>query len=124
VLILEPTLTVPGRTRPVIGSAEEAAAAIRSVGSPRVRFAFEVRRPRMKDEPDPVDQIQALKDQVGYYRIADLGQPGSPVNYARILKTIHDTGYADPIGLAIAERVDPMLAIEEIRKADIAAKAL
>jgi hydroxypyruvate isomerase len=123
-LILEPASPSPGRTRPVIASAEEAAAAVKSVGSPRVRFAFEVRPTRLKDGPDPAAQIRAFKDQAGYYRIIDLGHPAGIADLPRVLKAIHDVGYTDPIGLSVAERVDPLVAIQEIRKADVSAKGL
>ncbi len=65
-----------------------------------------------------------MKDQVGYYRLADLGPPGGEEEYARVLKAIHDVGYPDPIGLGLAPKGDPMAAIELIRKLDAAAKAL
>jgi hydroxypyruvate isomerase len=123
-LILEPASPSPGRARPVIASAEEAAAVIKSVGSPRARFAFEVRPTRLKDEPEPVAQIRALKDQVGYYRIIDLGHPSGVADLPGVLKAIHDVGYTDPIGLSVAERVDPKMAIEVIRKADASARVL
>jgi hydroxypyruvate isomerase len=123
-LILEPTLPRGGGPHPVVGFPEEAAAVIKSVGSPRVRFAFEVRRRFIKEQPDPAGQVWRFRDQVGYYRLAEFFPTGGWEEYARALKAIHDVGYTDPIGLGLAERVDPILAIDQIRKADIAAKAL
>jgi hydroxypyruvate isomerase len=123
-LILEPVFPAQGRTRPVIGSAEEAAAVIKSVGSPRVRFAFDVRRRFIKEMTEPADQVRTMKDQAGYYRLAEFYVPAAHEEYARALKAIHDAGYTDPIGLGLADRVDPSLAIDAVRKADAAAKAL
>ncbi len=44
VLILEPGRVVANRPRPLIASADEAAAVVKAVGSDRVKFAFPIRR--------------------------------------------------------------------------------
>ena len=71
------------------------------------------------------DLLAKHKGQAGYYRLNDFGSPGANErDYARVLKAIHDLGYPDPIGLGLAPKADPSVAIERIRKLDASAKAL
>ena len=125
VVILEPVRAVANRPRSLIASAEEAAAVVKAVGSDRVKLAFSIDRAEVAEGKVP-DRVKALKDRVGYYRLVDFGPPGAAVEapYARVLRTIHDVGYLDPIGLWLATKGDPLAAIESIRKLDAAAKAL
>ena len=125
VLILEPVRAVANRPRSLIASAEEAAAVVKAVGSDRVRFAFPIERTEVAGGKVP-DLIKASKDRVGYYRLVDFGPPEGPVEvrHAQVLRTIHDVGHRDPIGLGLAMKGDPLAAIESIRKLDAAAKAL
>ena len=124
VLILEPGRVVPNRPRPLIASADEAAAVAKAVNSDRVRFVYSIGRSEVVEGKVP-DLIRKHKDLVGYYRLDDFTPP--PANdpgYAKVLRTIHDVGYPDPIGLGLASKGDPAAAIEAIRKLDDAAKAL
>lgn len=125
VLILEPVKAVKGKPAPLISTADEAAEVVKAVKSDRVRFAFSIDRATALDAATP-ERIRKLKDQVGYYRLVDFAPPtrADPGTYARVLRTIHDVGYADPIGLGLAPKGDPAAAIEAIRKLDDAAKAL
>jgi hydroxypyruvate isomerase len=124
VLILEIGRAVSKGPAPLIGSVEEAAAVVKSVGSDRVKFAFPIDPAEAAAGKLP-DLIKKHKDQAGYYRLNDFAPPlGNEGPFARILKAIHDTGFPDPIGLGLAAKGDPLAAIEAIRKLDSAAKAL
>jgi hydroxypyruvate isomerase len=125
VLILEPVKAVPKKPVPLISTVEEAAAVVKAVGSDRVRFVFPIERAAVLEGTVP-EQIKKFKDQAGYYRLVDFAPPlgEGEKAYAHVLRTIHDIGYPDPIGLGLAPKGDPSAAIEAIRKLDDAAKAL
>jgi hydroxypyruvate isomerase len=125
VLILEPVQAVPKKPTPLITTVEEAAGVVKAVGSARVKFAFPIEKASVLAGTLP-EQIQKFKDHVGYYRFVDFAPPAKAdeAAYAKVLRAIHDAGYADPIGLGLAPKGDPMAAIEAIRKLDEAAKAL
>jgi hydroxypyruvate isomerase len=124
VLILEPVKAVPKKPTPLITSVEEAAQVVKAVGSDRVKFAFPIDRAAVL-AGNVSEQIKKFKDQAGYYRLVDFAPPveAEPA-YAKVLKAIQETGYADPIGVGLALKGDPMAAIEALRKLDSAAKAL
>jgi hydroxypyruvate isomerase len=125
VLILEPVKVEPRKPAPLISTVEQAAEVVKKVGSDRVKFAFSIDRASVLEATLP-EQIKKFKDQAGYYRLVDFAPPtgAAQAAYARVLRTIHDVGYPDPIGLGLAPKGDPMAAIEAIRKLDDAAKAL
>jgi hydroxypyruvate isomerase len=124
-LILEATRPPANRPPSLVTTTEEAASVVKAVGSDKVKFAFTIDPAAIVDGKVP-DLIQKHKAQAGYYRLGDFAPPAGPneANYARVLRAIHDAGYEDPIGLALAAKVDPMAAIESIRKLDAAAKGL
>jgi hydroxypyruvate isomerase len=124
VLILETGRAASNRSKPLIGSADEAAGVVKAVGSDRVKFAFPIDPTEVAGGKLP-DLLAKHKGQAGYYRLNDFGSPAAnEPHYARVLRTIHDLGYPDPIGLGLASKVDPSAAIDLIRKLDAAAKAL
>jgi hypothetical protein len=41
-----------------------------------------------------------------------------------VLRTIHDIGYRDPIGLEMSPKADPMAALQAIRRVDAEARSL
>jgi hydroxypyruvate isomerase len=124
VLILETSRAVSNRPKPLIASVDEAAAVVKAVGSDRIKFAFSIGAAEVA-EGKLADSLAKHKGQAGYYRLNDFGSPGAnEPHYTRVLKTIHDLGYSDPIGLGLASKADPSAAIELIRKLDAAAKAL
>jgi hydroxypyruvate isomerase len=124
VLILEPTRAAPNRPPLLIGTLEEAASVVKAVGSDKVKCACAIDPKAAIDEV--VGQIDRFQGQIGHYRLADFAPPdaANEARIARVLKAIQATGHADPIGLGLAEKVDPALAIESIRKLDAAAKVL
>jgi len=125
VLILEPVKAVANQPSPLIRSIEEAVEVIRRVASDRVKFAFPIEKAAVL-AGTLLDPIIQHKDRVGYYRLVNFVPPAKAeeLAYARVLRAIHDTGHADPIGLGLAPKGDPSAAIEAIRKLDDAAKAL
>ena len=67
-------------------------------------------------------------DLIGYYQLAD--HPGrhepttGEINYPFVLKTIHETGYRDPIGMEMSPKGDPMEAFRAIRQVDALAREI
>ena len=124
ILILEPGRALANRPKPLLASVDEAAAVVKAVGSDRVKCAFPIDRSEVGEGKLP-DLIKKHKDQVGHYRLVDFGPPlENEGKYAQVLRTIHDVGTNDPIGLGLAAKGDPLAAIESIRKLDAAAKVL
>ncbi len=66
--------------------------------------------------------IRKYHDLIGYFQLAD--HPGrhepttGEINYPFVLRTIHDVGYRDPIGMEMSPRSDPMAAFQAIRQVD------
>ena len=125
ILILEPVRPVANRPKSLITSAEEAASVVKAVKSDRVKFAFPIERAVVAEGKLP-DLIEKHKGQAGYYRLVDFAPPeaSARMQYAKVLRAIHDVGYLDPIGLWLPPKGDPLAAIEAIRKLDEAAKSL
>ncbi len=65
---------------------------------------------------------------IGYYQLAD--HPGrhepltGEINYPFVLKTIHDSGYTQEIGMEMSPQGDPMAAFKAIRAVDAQARSL
>jgi hydroxypyruvate isomerase len=123
VLILEPVKAVPKKPAPLISTVEEAAEVVKLVGSDRVKFAFPIDRTSVLEATLP-ERIKKLKDQAGYYRLVDFARPtgAAEAAYVKALRTIHDVGYPDPIGLGLDPKADPLAIIEAIRNLDAVAK--
>ncbi len=104
---------------------EEAASVVKAVGSGKVKFALNLDPTSVLGGKVP-DLIREHKPRIGYYRLVDFAPPvaANEVKYVDVIRAIHDTGNQDPVGLGLATKVDPMLAIESIRKLDAAAKSL
>ena len=119
VLVLEPIQPLPGKPTSLIGTVEEAAAVVKAVGSDRLKFAFPIDRAAVLD-PALVDRIEQQKGRTGYYRLVDFAPPDAATGpaYVRALRAIQATGYAEPVGLGLAPKGDPLAAIEAIRKLD------
>jgi hydroxypyruvate isomerase len=70
--------------------------------------------------------IRKYHDLIGYYQLAD--HPGrhepttGEINYAFVLKTIHDVGYSGEIGMEMSPKGDPMAAFKAMRLVDAEAK--
>jgi hydroxypyruvate isomerase len=123
-LILEPLDVLIGRPRPLIVTLEDAAALVKEVGSPHVKILLDLFH-NPAGAVDLGDQIARYRGIIGYYQVA--GQPPRPaaaVPYARILRQVHDLGYSDPIGVELWPKGDPQAAIQALREADAAARAL
>jgi hydroxypyruvate isomerase len=125
VMILEATRPVANRPPSLVTTHEEALAVVKAVGSDKVKFAITIDPAAVLDDK-VLDLIRSSKAQAGYYRLSDFAgsAPSNEARHARVIRTIHDVGYEDPVGIGLAAKVDPAAAIEAIRKIDAAAKAL
>jgi hydroxypyruvate isomerase len=124
-LILEPLNVLVDHPKQLIVTSEQGARVLRAVGSPNVKMLFDVYHQQIS-EGNLSGNIRKYKDLIGYYQIAD--HPGrhepstGEINYAHVLRVIHDTGYRDPIGMELSPKSDPSAAFKAVREADAAAR--
>jgi hydroxypyruvate isomerase len=126
-LILEPLNILVDHPRQLIVSSADGAAVLQAVGSPNVKMLFDIYHQQIS-EGNLSGNIRKYRDLIGYFQLAD--HPGrhepttGEIAYPFVLKTIHDIGYRDPIGMEMSPRTDPMAAFAAIRRVDAAARAL
>ena len=126
-LILEPLNILVDHPKQHVVTSEHAATILRAVGSPNVKMLFDVYHQQIS-EGNLTGNIRKYKDLIGYYQIAD--HPGrhepstGEINYAHVLRVIHDTGYTGEIGMELSPKRDPSAAFNAVRKADADAKGL
>ena len=56
--------------------------------------------------------------------LVGLDKTTGEIAYPYVLRTIHDVGYRDPIGLEMSPKSDPTAAFEAIRRVDAEARSL
>jgi hydroxypyruvate isomerase len=124
-LMLEPLNVLVDHPRQLVSRSDHAAAIIRAVGSPHVKILFDCYHQQIT-EGNLTNNIRAYKDLIGYFQIADhpgRHEPGTgEVNYAHVLRVIHDIGYDGAIGLELRPQGDAMEALKAVRGADAAAQ--
>lgn len=124
-LILEPLNVLVDHPKQLVSRSDHAAAIIRAVGSPHVKILFDCYHQQIT-EGNLTNNIRAYKDLIGYFQIADhpgRHEPGTgEVNYAHVLRVIHEIGHRDPIGLELRPQSDPREALKAVRAADAAAR--
>ena len=125
-LILEPLNILVNHPRQLLVRSSDAADVLRAVGSPNVKMLFDIYHQQIS-EGNLTGNIKKYRDLIGYFQLAD--HPGrhepttGEINYAFVLRTIHDIGYRDPIGMEMSPRSDPMEAFAAIRRVDAEARA-
>jgi hydroxypyruvate isomerase len=126
-LILEPLNILVDHPRQLVVTSEHGARILKAVDSPNVRMLFDIYHQQIS-EGNLSGNIRKYKDLIGYFQLADhpgRHEPGTgEINYARVLRTIHDVGYKGAIGLEMSPSGDPMVALQAVRKVDAEAKAL
>jgi hydroxypyruvate isomerase len=126
-LILEPLNVLVDHPHQHVITSEHAARIIQAVGSPNVRMLFDIYHQQIS-EGNLTGNIRKFKDLIGYYQLADhpgRHEPGTgEINYAHVLRVIHDVGYKGAIGLEMSPKSDPAAALQAVRKVDAEAKAL
>lgn len=124
-LILEPLNVLVDHPKQLVVNSEHAAQILRAVGSPNVKMLFDVYHQQIS-EGNLSGNIRKYKDLIGYYQIAD--HPGrhepstGEINYAHVLRVIHETGYRDAIGMELNPKDEPAAAFKAVREADAAAR--
>jgi hydroxypyruvate isomerase len=125
-LILEPLNVLVDHPKQHVITSEHAAKIIRAVGSPNVKILFDIYHQQIS-EGNLSGNIRKYKDLIGYFQLADhpgRHEPGTgEINYAHVLRVIHDVGYRDAIGLEMSPKGDPLVALKAIREVDAAARA-
>ena len=110
-IILEPLNILVDHPRQLIVRSEHAALVLKVVGSPNVKMLFDIYHQQIS-EGNLTGNIRKYHDLIGYYQLAD--HPGrhepttGEINYPFVLRTIHDVGYRDPIGMEMSPKGDPM----------------
>jgi hydroxypyruvate isomerase len=126
-IILEPLNVLVDHPKQLIVHSEHAAHVLRAVGSPNVKMLFDVYHQQIS-EGNLSGNIRKYHDLIGYYQIADhpgRHEPGTgEINYARVLRQIHDVGYRGAIGMEMSPKGDPMAAFKAVREADAAARGI
>ena len=126
-IILEPLNVLVDHPRQLVVHSEHAASILKAVGSPNVKMLFDIYHQQIS-EGNLSGNIRKYHDQIGYYQLAD--HPGrhepttGEINYAFVLRTIHDTGYRDPIGMEMSPKGEPMAAFKAMREVDASARKL
>jgi hydroxypyruvate isomerase len=124
-IILEPLNVLVDHPKQLIVTSQQGAQVIQAVGSPNVRMLFDVYHQQIS-EGNLSGNIRKYKDLIGYFQIADhpgRHEPGTgEINYAHVLRVIHDIGYRDAIGMEMSAKGDPMAAFQALRKADAEAR--
>ncbi len=125
-LNLEPLNVLVDHPRQLVVTSEHAAQILRAVNSPNVKMLFDVYHQQIS-EGNLTGNIREYKDLIGYFQIADhpgRHEPGTgEIQYAQILRVIHDVGYQGAIGLELSPKRDPLQALAAVRKADAEARA-
>ncbi len=125
-LILEPLNVLVDHPKQLVVTTEDAIRVMKGVDSKNVKILFDVYHQQIS-EGNLSGNIKKYKDFIGYYQIAD--HPGrhepstGEINYAHVLRAIHETGYKGAIGLELSPKSDPAAALRAVREADAAAKA-
>jgi hydroxypyruvate isomerase len=126
-IILEPLNVLVDHPRQLLVHSAEAANVLRAVGSPNVKMLFDIYHQQIS-EGNLTGNIRRYRDLIGYFQLAD--HPGrhepttGEINYPFVLRTIHDIGYRDPIGMEMSPRTDPMTAFKAVRRVDAEARSL
>jgi len=126
-IILEPLNILVDHPRQLIVHSAQAALVLKSVGSPNVKMLFDIYHQQIS-EGNLTGNIRKYHDLIGYFQLAD--HPGrhepttGEINYPFVLKTIHDVGYRDPIGMEMSPRSEPESGFRAIRQVDAQAQAL
>jgi len=124
-IILEPLNVLVDHPRQLLVHSGDAAMVLKAVGSPNVKMLFDVYHQQIS-EGNLTGNIRKYHDLIGYYQIAD--HPGrhepttGEINYPFVLRTIHEVGYRDPIGMEMSPKNDPMEAFKAIRQVDALAR--
>jgi hydroxypyruvate isomerase len=120
-IILEPLNILVDHPRQLVVHSAHAASILQAVGSPSVKMLFDIYHQQIS-EGNLSGNIRKYHDLIGYFQLAD--HPGrhepttGEINYPFVLRTIHDVGYRDPIGMEMSPRSDPMTAFKAIRAVD------
>jgi hydroxypyruvate isomerase len=124
-IILEPLNVLVNHPKQLIVTSAHAARVLTAVGSPNVKMLFDIYHQQIS-EGNLSGNIRKYKDLIGYFQMADhpgRHEPGTgEINYAHVLRVIHDIGYRDPIGMEMSPMGDPMNAFKAVREADVAAR--
>jgi hydroxypyruvate isomerase len=126
-IILEPLNVLVDHPRQLVVHSEHAASILKAVGSPNVKMLFDIYHQQIS-EGNLTGNIRKYHDVIGYYQLAD--HPGrhepttGEINYAFVLRTIHETGYRGAIGMEMSPKGDPMAAFKAMREVDAVAKKL
>ncbi len=126
-IILEPLNILVDHPRQLIIRSEHAALVLKLVGSPNVKMLFDIYHQQIS-EGNLTGNIRKYHDIIGYYQLAD--HPGrhepttGEINYPFVLRTIHETGYRDAIGMEMSPKGDPMAAFKAVRQVDALAREI
>jgi len=126
-IILEPLNILVDHPRQLVVHSAHAADILKAVGSPNVKMLFDIYHQQIS-EGNLTGNIRKYHDLIGYFQMAD--HPGrhepttGEINYPYVLRTIHDVGYRDPIGMEMSARSDPMTAFKAVRAVDALARAI
>jgi hydroxypyruvate isomerase len=124
-IILEPLNILVDHPRQLIVHSSQAADVLKAVGSPNVKMLFDIYHQQIS-EGNLTGNIRKHRNLIGYFQLAD--HPGrhepttGEISYPFVLRTIHDVGYRDPIGMEMSPKTDPMTAFKAIRRVDAEAR--
>ncbi len=114
-IILDPFEPPGSKGKPLFATFAEAVEAIKEVDSKRVRLLLDVDRIGPAEGP-PTDLIAKHAESIGAYRVGP--RPIVPA----LLRAIRKAGHAEPVGMALDPKADPLEAIRLLKEADAAAK--
>lgn len=120
-LILEPMNIRKDHKGHCLYGSPEPVRICREVNSPMVKINWDLYHMQIS-EGDLCRRLEEGYDQMGYIQVADnpgRNEPGTgEVNYARVMRALHELGYHDYVGLECWPREGEDNAIERLRVAD------
>jgi hydroxypyruvate isomerase len=125
-IILEPLNILVDHPRQLVVHSAHAAEILKAVGSQSVKMLFDIYHQQIS-EGNLTGNIRKYHDLIGYFQLAD--HPGrhepttGEINYAFVLRTIHDVGYRDEIGMEMSPKSDPTAAFKALRAVDALARS-
>jgi hydroxypyruvate isomerase len=120
ILLLENLNTRVDHPGILFDTADECAAAIRSVGSPHLRFLYDLYHALSMGE-DPSSDLPEVGDLIGHVQVASVPgrhEPGSDrTDWAELLGALDNVGYSGRIGLEYHPTIQSAASIAQVRAA-------
>lgn len=118
-LLLEPLNTYVDHKGYYLYSSKEAFDIIQKVNSPYVKVLFDMYHIQIM-EGNIIATLKANIDKIAHFHVADVPgrhEPGTgEVNWANVLKAIHETGFKGYVAMEFRPTIDPVESLRNVKK--------